>query len=234
MMTLRLDPRRGWLAFAVLAALFPATARAQTGGLRGTVTTSTGTPLPKAFIVATNKKSNYNTRSGADGSFTLSGLAAGTYRVCVQALDGSLLDPCQWSATPTSVTVSSGQTTAVGTIQVLAGQRLYVNLQDVAGVLAVYGNGQKPGAHVLVGVWSASGLFHPFRLRSKNSGMWSLDLVVPFATPLNITVSSADFALTDNQGKKVNANTGAGVSIQVESGTNPAPIIFNVTGLNGH
>jgi len=218
----------------LLVVLLPA-AQAQTGEIKGTVTTSTGTAVPQAFIVATHSGATHNTRSGSDGSFTFSGLAAGTYRVCVQALEGSLLDPCQWSSAPIA-TVTAGQTVSVGTIQVVGGQRLYVNLLDDVGALSANaGPGKTPGAHILIGVW-AGGLFHPLRLRSQNSGGWNLDLVVPVNTALNLTVSSTDFALTDSQGNKVNPSAGASVAVQAVSGTNPAPYVFHVTGFtnNGH
>jgi hypothetical protein len=210
---------------------------AQTGQLTGTITAHDGTPVAGAFVVAASGAApgnNQNVRSGSDGAFAFSSLPAGTYQICVQVPNGSLLDPCQWSAAPPSGTVTAGQTVKLGTIQVAAGQRLYVKLQDDKGVLAANeGRGKKNGAHVLVGVWTG-GLFHPMRLRSKGAGAWSHDLVVPFNTPLTLTITSAAFALADANGNSVNAATGASLPIQAAVGSTPAPIVFHVTGLNGN
>jgi hypothetical protein len=210
---------------------------AQTGQLTGTITAQDGTPVAGAFVVAAGGAApgnNQNVRSGSDGSFAFSSLPAGSYQICVQVPNGSLLDPCQWSAAPPSGTVTAGQTVSLGTIQVATGQRLYVKLLDDKGALgANEGRGKTPGAHVLIGVWSG-GTFHPMRLRSKGAGTWSHDLVVPFNTPLMLTITSTAFALADANGNSVNAATGASLPIQVAAESTLAPIVFHVTGLNGN
>lgn len=231
----RTRARFGGLVSAVLLVLCEAVSLAQTGGLKGTVTTSTGVVVPGAFIVATRSGASQTTASGSDGSFEFTGLTSGSYRICIQVLQGSLLDPCQWSSAP-ATTVSAGQIASVGTIQVVAGQRLFVTLLDDVGALAANaGAGKTSGAHILVGVWY-SGSFHPMRLRSKSSSGWNLDLVVPTSVPLSLTVSSTDFTMTDSQGNNVNRSTGASAVVQLVAGSNPTPYLFHVVGFsnNGH
>ena len=224
-----------WLSILLLFGTSPLTG--QTGQLTGAATTQSGDPVANAFVIATaggaGAGASYNTRSAADGSFAFSNLPVDTYRICVQALHDLLLDPCQWSAAAPGGTVTSGQTLSLGTIQLAVGQRLHVKLIDDKGALAAnQGHGKTPGAHVLIGVWTGT-LFHPMRLRDKKGGAWSHDIVVPFDMPLNLTVTSTAFALTDAKGNNLNPATGASVPIQIAAGTVPDPIVFHITGLNG-
>jgi hypothetical protein len=229
--------RIGLLVAAVVAIAPLGAQSAQTGQLTGTIATQSGTPVAHAFVVSTsgaNPGKSFNTRSAADGSFTLSGLPIGIHRICVQVLEGSLLDPCQWSSTPPSATISSNQVASLGAFQLIAGQRLYVKLiDDNASLAANQGRGKTPGAHVLIGVWSTGGLFHTLRFRNQNGKTLNYDLVVPLNTALTLTASSTAFALTDDKGNKINPSSGANVPILIASGSMPAPIVFHVTGLNG-
>ena len=119
----------------------------------------------------------------------------------------------------------------MGTIRALKGETLRVRLIDDLGVLAATRvKGPTPGAHVLIGVWSANGLFQPMRVRSKGPVNWDHDLVVPAGTPLQVTVSSKTFDLTDDQGARVDRVAGARVPIQVTAGNAPPTISFRITG----
>jgi len=213
--------------------------QAQTGQLRGTVTTQIGSPVARAFVLATGTSGAaggpQTARTASDGSFTYASLPVGAYRLCVQPIGDTVLDPCRWSTSPVTATVTSGQTTSIGPIKVTGGQSLKVKLIDDNGALgANQGQGKTPGAHVLVGVWSG-GLFHPMRLRNQDGNSWNHDIVVPFDTQLTLTVSSTAFALSDEKGVAL-PNTGESVPIYIASGTTQAPIVLHVTGVknNGH
>jgi len=75
-----------WLSLAMLMA--PSAMQSQIVGsnLAGKVTSITGGAIPNATVTATNTTTNVNqsTATGHDGSFSISGLTAGTYRVQVE------------------------------------------------------------------------------------------------------------------------------------------------------
>ncbi len=78
------------LALALLLALTTFTAFAQsstTATIRGTVHDESGNPFPSAAITATNVNTGFtnSTVAGADGAYTLAGLAPGVYRIDVSA-----------------------------------------------------------------------------------------------------------------------------------------------------
>ena len=51
--------------------------------------------------------------SGADGSYSIGGLAAGSYLVCAQAEGRPLLDPCEWSDKPPAWNLRAGEAARV-------------------------------------------------------------------------------------------------------------------------
>ncbi len=75
----------------------------------------TAKPIPAAWVDANRAGAppfSRHTKSGGDGSFTIQGLAAGKHSLCVQAAGDAYLNPCEWSGTPTTVTLLAGQTSA--------------------------------------------------------------------------------------------------------------------------
>src|SRR5262249_12551434 len=80
-------PRGGamrFLSLAVLAALLvgvPGSAHAQNGRIRGTVRDASGDPLAGASVRAQSPAQTGRATTGADGSYTIADLSAGTYTV---------------------------------------------------------------------------------------------------------------------------------------------------------
>ena len=101
----------------LLALVVPA-AIGQTGtaSIVGTILDAkTLKPIPAALVMAVRAGAPplaRNTKSGGDGAFQIHGVPAGKYLLCVQASGDGYLDPCQWSGTPTTVTLASGQAAA--------------------------------------------------------------------------------------------------------------------------
>ena len=66
----------------------PRLALAQNGRIRGVVRDASGDPLAGVGVRATNQRTGLSSRAttAGDGSYTISGLAAGTYTVYVKAV----------------------------------------------------------------------------------------------------------------------------------------------------
>ena len=70
-----------------------------------------------------------------DGTFGLTALPPGTYRVCVQSSDGDFVDPCAWGLATPSVTVAGNQRIATQRYSLTKGVRLKVRIDDPNGHL---------------------------------------------------------------------------------------------------
>jgi len=225
-----------YLAAVALPLVLPQLHAQSTGQLTGSIVTQAGVPIPRAFVIATRSDSgrtpSENTRSAADGSFAFTNLAVGTYRICVQVLGSSFLDPCLWPGKPPAVTITAGQIAAIGKIQLSSAVTLHVNLIDDNGLLQSNAvTAKTPGANILIGVRTGTGAFYPVRLRSKQAGgVWNHEIVVPFDTLLNLEVSSSKFTLSDDKGNALNALAGVKVPVTVAAATSLSPIVFHVTG----
>ena len=115
------------------------TAQSNTASISGSVIDGkTQKPIPSAVVVAIRSgvpNFTKNTRSGGDGAFLISGLAAGNYTLCVQTPGAAYLDPCQWNGAPGTVTVVSGQAAKGPTLRLTAASILSIVVQDPQKIL---------------------------------------------------------------------------------------------------
>ena len=81
-------------------------------------------------------------------------------------------------------------------------------------------SGKTRGAHVLAGVWTANGLFHPAQPISKGNKGSDLEVLVPFNSPLRVSVSSGFFNLKDDKGANIDQK-GTSVPVQFAQPANP-------------
>src|SRR6266511_345944 len=104
-----------------------------TGSIRGVVVNEGGGPIEGAFVVADRIppaiRFSQTAKSGPGGAFQVDGLPPGTYRFCVQVPGDDLLDPCHWSATQTTVTLSAGQTSAGNRIVLKRASKLQIRIE---------------------------------------------------------------------------------------------------------
>ncbi len=203
------------------------------GQITGTVNGPNGKPLNNAIVNLSRSSkgggtANAHTKTGANGAFALTSILPGSYNVCVQATR-DLLDPCRWS--PKSVSVTSGQTTDAGVIELVSGALLRVHVGDSSGVLAA--GAQTPGAHILVGVTGANGLFFPMSLQNVTPSGRDYELYVANDQSMQLTVSSARYKLADATGAPVDQKKGATLPIQAQTGNAARNYVFQVTGING-
>ncbi|GEM_PF-1913335 len=209
-----------------------------TGQIKGVVQGEDGKAVHRAAVTALVQRAgvrpaSVSTTTGNDGSFTLTGLAAAPYRICVQAPGSGLLNPCQWSANPPTATLTAGQIVDAGTIQLKKGAVLQVRILDDGGELAS-GEVKKQGSHVLLGVWTAGGLFQPMGLKNKAAKNRDYELLIPYDTTLQLSITSRTFKLADEKGVAVDAKKGVNVPLQIASGSAAKTITYRVTGLNGN
>lgn len=210
-----------------LAALLIATSvtvRAQTpvptGTIAGTVSDERGKPIPDVFVSYLRapdlKVSDSLTVSGGaistgNGDFAFDKLPAGTYLLCATAPPQlSLLDICEWTMTPPSVTLADGQVVTGVALRMTAGLNLQFRIDDPKGLLA---NPfiQRLGALLLAGVWDDHGFFHAVRLRSFDTSGQDLALAVPFAQSFRLNLSSTNIVIRDTTTGQVLSQSGTNI-----------------------
>ena len=80
--------------------------------LSGKVVDTNGQPVAGALVTALRTSAvpwtSARTSSASEGSFAFSSLTPGTYQFCVQVLVADYLNPCNWSLTPPTTTVTAG------------------------------------------------------------------------------------------------------------------------------
>lgn len=142
--------------------------------------------------------------TGADGSFSVSGLAPGRYGICVKPASGAYIDPCGWADLLKTVQVSDGATAAAGSIRLRAATVLRVRVNDAAQALAKKA-GDKAPPHVLVGVFDFRGMFHAAaEIRRDGAGV-SFELPMPPDLPVTLRVYSGQVKLETEQHASVSA-----------------------------
>ena len=245
----RIALRLLWTAPVSVGLLLLGQTSGGTGQLNGKVLAAdTGKAVARAFVTLTRTgggtgRRTVNGRTGVDGTFGFSGMAAGSYRVCVQVVGPDLLlDPCRWEAGVTAA-VAAGQTTVLPAIGLKRGATLRVRVVDAQGLLAAAaaqernqgrgGGGGRGGVALLAGAWSANGLFQPLRVTSRRGGNWDYDLVAPAGASLRVTVTSPGFELADEKGARVDPEKGAAMMVQTGTAAGPTTVVYRVTGEKG-
>lgn len=207
------------IAFLIaIALLFPAPpllAQA-TAMIDGNVMAEDGRPVAGAAVIANRVAPPspvvaMSVLSGAAGAFTMTGLAPGVYRLCVQAPASEYLDPCFWSAQPPTLRLAAGQTAAGQRIVVARGSFVRIRIQDPAKRLKRdTATGKAPS--LLLGVWTPSRLFVPMRMNAEDDAGKNFQVLAPFDLDLRLAVSSASVELEDDRQQKL---SGGGAVMQV-------------------
>ncbi len=211
-----------------------------TASVAGAVIAEGGSPVSGAIVTltaipATNPPNanfqpiNKSAPAGQDGSFSLTSLPAGTYRLCAQMPRASgLLDPCLWTTTPTVVTLATGQAAQKQTITMPKGRLLKLHIDDPGGLIA-QNEGKTPGAGMIVGIGGPVNIFTPFFVDGTSSTGRDQSILVPYNTPLKIVVHSSFYSMADAGGKAVPTSSTTPITIAT---TDPdAAIGFQITGV---
>jgi hypothetical protein len=211
----------GALLFLAAAAI-----RAQAPGvIIGVIKDDSGVAVSSVYVLAVNPTiggKSYTGVTSSNGAFSISGVAPGTYSICVQEPGGAHLDPCHWS-TPTKINVAAGQTVSNASISAVKGTLLQVRVNDPAGLWKT-GNG-KP--EVLVGVILPSSLFQPMRLAYSDPMGRTYDLAIPAGTPVKMSVTAPHFAISGVGGLSLGATA---APVQAAAGQASLPLTYTITG----
>jgi hypothetical protein len=179
-----------------------------TGQINGSIQSETHAPLSKVTVSALIRPDAKNSdpkpfstaaTTAADGTFTPTGLPAGTFVICAQLPGSDFLNPCQWSSASPKAVVNGGQTVNLPVIQLRKGAHFHVRLNDDDGALTT-NHAKTPGADLLIGIWSPSGQFVGLPGLTKDASGWELDLAVPYDTPLPFHLNSKFFSLAAEGG----------------------------------
>ena len=139
-----------------------------------------------------------------DGTFGLTALPPGTYRVCVQSSDGDFVDPCAWGLATPSVTVAGNQRLTAQRYSLTKGVRLKVRIDDPAGHLQQKAT-ETVAPHVLVGVLSLNGSLLPMVPTQANRAGLDYEMVIPLGTAIKFTTFSKLVDLEDENRQLVPA-----------------------------
>jgi len=213
---------RVWIAFFALALSLPAQ---NTGTIAGTLNGG-GSPVGGALVTAYLQASGtggkfapvFNALTGADGSFAMKGVPAGEYLLCAEKASAALLNPCQWSATPNTVTVAAGADASVA-LTAQTGVAMTIRVNDPNGLLA-----SNPSLDdILINARTTSGLHVLAVLESKESYGKTMTVLVPQDAPINLMVYSSTLSLTDDQGDSF-TTPNAAVTVSAPAGATAPPI----------
>ncbi len=203
---------------AVAPSLF---AQSAGGSIAGTLVDETGAAVKSALVVASKTgvpPATGNALSNANGAFFIAGLQQGAYSICVQDSSGTYLDPCDWSASPATVNLQTGQQAKGLRVTLKKGTPVFVKLND-QGKLLDLSTPAKLLPFLFLGVKTPKGLFSPAVLTSKDNSGRTYRATVPPDTALRLTIFSPQVSLTDDKGLPIAAK-GADIAINQSSAAN--------------
>jgi len=193
------------LLLIIICGLAAALSAQTTGTVSGILASTTGAVVPGASVSAYlqgGSRSNghfppvFNALTANDGSFTLTGLPAGTYLLCAEQASMALLNPCFWSAKATTVKVASGGSVTGLSLVAQIGSARNIRVNDPTGLIA-----NNPTMNdILIAVKPTNGLPMPAKLASKDATGETFTVLAPQSVSASILVYSANFSLSDNQG----------------------------------
>ena len=209
-------------------------ARIAAGGIQGTVTdASDNKPIAKAFVSATRTvlpPLRVTVQSGADGLFTIGGLPAATYTLCVAPASDGYLDPCVWNPPAPTVTLAAGQKSSGNILRMQPGSILKIHLDDPGQLLHQKSKtGYLP--HLETGVQPPKGTFRPAHVAGMSLTGIDYQITVPRDTSLVFAIRSFSLKLADANAVPL-ASSSAQQSFQHATGdASPVSFSYKITGV---
>jgi hypothetical protein len=168
-------------------------------------------------------------KSDSNGDFSVSQLTPGEYIACAEGAP-DLLDPCHWSASPTTFTVSGSQTVSGLKIVVAKGAVLSIHVNDPGGLLKSPSGVAGPVDFDLqLHIVTDRGLHHIVSITAQSANGRDYAITIPFDTPITLRILAAHFTVNDPTG---NVFAPTGTTVSVPAGSTPAVIELTVTGKN--
>jgi hypothetical protein len=199
-----------------------------TGAISGSVVNASGTGLAADVRVARwgAQKQSAKVASGADGSFTLSGLPAGLYSICATASSTAYADGCLWGV-QSPVSVSAGSTASGQTVSLETAALLQVSVNDPGSLLTLLSGVVKP--HLMVGVLTDDKRFVSLSVTGSTSTGRSHAIRVPADRSVSLLVVAHGFTVASPAALGAGANN-TPIPVTVSSTQANSPVVFTLTG----
>ena len=226
------------LILYLFASALPAVAQQGTGSISGVVQAPGGTAVagavlsygqlapPRPNAPAAMIAPVALVVSAFNGSFSIQNLNAGMYLVCVSVKNGAYLDPCHWSSSAPTFTLTAGMAISKAVITLAKGQHVQVTVNDPQQYFA--NEGSTPGAHLLLGVRAVSGAFQSAVLASSGASGRNYTVTIPFDAPTSFFIYPGDYQLIDSTAAV--GQTGGAYQVTAPSSASAPIISFTVTG----
>jgi hypothetical protein len=225
-------------AFAAIGANLSAQTE-PSGAIRGRVVDSEGRPVFGA-MVQTSRQPGFGTEteltvaraeSSGDGSFDLTGLNPGIYRLCVQQMGSALLDPCEWSDAPVTVQLNAGGLMQGIDVPVEFGTLLRIAIDDPQETLkAEEADTKRKTSFLYVAIRSRAGnLRKAMLLRTTTTG-YELGTAVPNGQDAHLFIAGSNVRLNDKDNRSL-PESGEVITVpkQVIPGTSTDPLRFGLS-----
>lgn len=202
--------------------------------ISGTLATTAAKPIRAAITLHDLSTSrtvgqtsfDHQYASKSDGSFILTGVAAGKYEICVEAPPDNVLDPCVWSPPRPTITVAAGDAVTGLKVTVQTGSAVQIRVNDPQALVAG-SKASAAGNALSLMVITRGNRYVNFRLLGSDAAGSNHYLVVPFNEPMMLVTASTQLALSDANGKAIPSGSQK-VPILVPAGGSLPPVTVNV------
>jgi hypothetical protein len=165
----------------------------------------------------------------ADGSFGFTGLEPGVYRICAQLGKSTMVNPCEWGEPPPVITLQAEQIVKNVFVTMQYGVAVSIRVNDPQQLLVQH-EGKTQGAHLLIGVGDANGMFHSALVIATDKTGRDHQIVIPANTRVNLVVKSKFFQLADATGATIAPDAAAAPIVALSGQAPPAKVVVTVTG----
>jgi len=199
------------MAFAAIGANLSAQTE-PSGAIQGRVVDSEGRPVFGA-MVQTSRQPGFGAETeltvaradtSGDGSFDLTGLNPGIYRLCAQQMGSALLDPCEWCDAPVTVQLNAGGLLQGVDVPVEFGTLLRIAIDDPQETLkAEEADTKRKTSFLYVAIRSRAGNLRKAMLLRTTATGYELGVAVPRDQDADLFVAGHNLALKGNDNREL-------------------------------
>ncbi|MGH7462270.1 MAG: hypothetical protein ACREMA_14765 [Longimicrobiales bacterium] len=207
------------------------------GSISGTVIGPDGTPVSPAWVQYARRAGGPGspvTQGGSarierDGSFSITGLNPGDYKLCVEASPLGFLNPCRWGHPETRVVLTPAQPSVTGLqLRPSPGSKIEVQVEDPLRLLEA--TEQRHGFDLLIGARRAGRPFLiPSRIGTKTATGRLYALTAPLDVPLKVQIYNRHLDLVNAQGQPLAGNV-IEFPVRLSASQPTPPIVVRVVG----